>query len=148
MDEEVIKLFLNDMPLKQFVVFYIVAIVGALMLFLKDLNRSLLHDTSTPYQFEWRYFWKGLIRVVMAMVSLFFGVAYFKELSPYLFDIVVPEAMVNQLGESGIHDHDFQIQINVLSAFGLGVGVDKLMKGLVGTADGGRKAIIKKFKKP
>lgn len=127
MDEEVAGLLLNGMPLKQFIVFYLIAVGGALIFFLHNLYTSIKEDSSTPMTFKWRYFVKGLIRVVMSLVSLAFGIIFFGEISLIIFATDQP------------------VELNALSAFLMGVGVDRLWKGLLGVSNQTRKAVAKKM---
>jgi len=115
------------MPFKQFIVFYLVAVGGVALFFLHNLYTSIKLDVSTPPTFVWKYFIKGLIRVVMSLLSLAFGIIFFKEISLIIFATDQP------------------VELNALSAFMMGIGVDRLWKGLLGVSDQTRKAVAKKF---
>jgi hypothetical protein len=127
MDEEVAGLLLNGMPLKQFIVFYLVAVGGALIFFLHNLYTSIKVDSSTPMTFQWKYFIKGLIRVIMSLVSLAFGIIFFTDISLIIFATDQP------------------VELNALSAFLMGVGVDRLWKGLLGVGEETRRAVAKRM---
>ena len=134
MDEDIYILLLNGMPFREFIVYYVVSLIGALIFVIKDFNVAIYKDPNTPAQFEWKYIGRGLSRIVIGMICLVFGIIYFPELSKHLVTLDM-----TGLPED-IHAHDIVIDINTLSAFGLGLGVDKLVKKFVGTT-------IKVFKK-
>jgi len=117
MDEEVAGLLLNGMPFKQFIVFYLVAVGGVLLFFLHNLYKAIKVDTDTPMTFKWPYFIKGLIRVIMSLVSLAFGIIFFEEISMIIFATEQP------------------VELNALSALMMGIGVDRLWKGLLGVSN-------------
>ena len=126
-----IDILLNGMPLHEFVIFYLVAIGGMLMFFLHNLYTSIKTDINTPITFHWRYFWKGLIRVILSVLSLPAGIVFFGEISLMVFATETPA------------------ELNALSALLLGIGVDRLWKGLLGFGiDAGNfsKGVIKRLK--
>jgi hypothetical protein len=131
MESNVTEILLNGMPLGQFIGYYIIGMAGALMFFLGNLYKGITQDTSTPMKFSWRYFVKGLIRVVLSLTTLAFGILYFSELSPFLF----------QLTEGQF------VEINGFSALLLGIGVDSLWKKLLAVGIDGAKVGAKILKK-
>jgi TRAP-type C4-dicarboxylate transport system permease large subunit len=128
---EVTEILLNEMPLGQFIGFYLIGTVGALMFFLGNLYKGITQDISTPMKFSWKHFVKGFIRVVLALVTLAFGIIYFSDLSQHLFSL--SEGQVAEL--------------NGFSALLLGIGVDGLWKKLLQAGVDGMKVTEKILKK-
>jgi hypothetical protein len=116
-DEETYKLLLNGMPFREFIVYYLIGMVGALMFFLGNLYNAIGHDPDTPNKWSWRHFIKGAIRVFLSLTSLAFAIIYFKEFSPFLFNTT----------QSTVVD------VNGFSALCLGIGIDRIWKGVLHT---------------
>ena len=118
-NEEVAKLLLNGMPFREFIIFYLTGIFGIVIYFLGNLFVALENDSSTPKHWSWRAFLKGGIRLFLSITGLAFGIIFFKELSPYLFNLSGMSSMPN----------DVVIDVNMLSAFLLGLIIDRVVKG-------------------
>jgi hypothetical protein len=128
---EVTEILLNGMPINEFISFYLIGAVGALMFFLGNLYKGITQNVDTPMTFSWRYFVRGLIRVVLALTSLAFGIIYFSDLSKYLFNL--------QEGQTA--------ELNGFSALLLGIGIDGLWKKLLQVGIEGSRAGAKAIKK-
>lgn len=133
MDEEVYKLLLNGMPFKTFIVFYLSGLAGSLLFFLGNVYKSIKTDPTTPNRWSWRAFIKGGIRVLLSLISLAAAIIYFPDISPILFNI-----------DNGL-ELGAMVDINAKSAFLLGVGIDRIWKGLLSASESGAKAVIKKL---
>ena len=114
-DPEVAKLLLNGMSFKHFLVYFMIGMIGALMFFLGNLYSAIKTDTGTPFKWSWKAFMKGGIRVLLSLTSLAFSIIYFKEMSPFLFNIT----------------GDGIVDVNGFSALCLGIGIDRLWKGVL-----------------
>ena len=114
-DPEVAKLLLNGMSFKHFLVYFMIGMIGALMFFLGNLYSAIKTDTGTPFKWSWKAFMKGGIRVLLSLTSLAFSIIYFKEISPFLFNIT----------------GDGVVDVNGFSALCLGIGIDRLWKGVL-----------------
>ena len=132
MDEEVYNLLLNGMPFKHFIVYYVIGVAGGLVFFLGNVYNSIKTDTTTPNHWSWRAFIKGGIRVFLMLITLAFGIVYFPEISPILFNVTDFEMDVAM------------VDINSKSAFLMGIGIDRLWKALLSVSESGAKAVLKK----
>ncbi len=129
MKDEVVNILLDGMPVARFVAFYLVGLVGMLVLFARQVNQSIKTNPNTPDYFSWKRLFSAtsITRLLLSVVVLALAVTHYEELMMRLFNVV----------ESG--------PINVVGALILGVGIDKIVDGLVdtGTTVAG-KALIKK----
>lgn len=116
-------LLLNGMTIGHFFVYYLVGVFGIAYVFLGNLLKAIESDPTTPRTFQWVYFVKGLIRVILALMSLAFGILYFSELMSYIME--VPEGV--------------EVEINGFSALIMGIGIDGLSKRLVSASIDGYK---------
>jgi len=129
MDEEVTKLLLSGITQKEFVAFYLMGVTGIVVRFLADLWYGIRMDRNTPYHFQWSYFLKGFLRVVMSLIVMAFVVARFQEFSHLLVDINFPNP-------TRVSDGNVPVAgITAGSAFLLGLGLDEVLKKLVGLGD-------------
>ena len=120
---EVTDILLNDTDQTKFIVLYGSSMVGVLMLFLNNLYSAITIKTDTPMHWSWRHFWKGFIRVIMTLIGLFFAITNWDTLSLMIFNTdTVPE-------------------LNAFSSFMLGMGSERLLKGIF---SGGEKLNKKK----
>jgi len=125
MNERILELLLAGITAEQFVVFYVVGIAGILVRFLYNLGEGILFDNKTPYNFRMKFFVKGLIRLFVSMIVMAFVIARFYEFSHYLVDVARPP---NHPGGMG----DVHANITIGSAFMLGLGIDEVVKRIVG----------------
>lgn len=129
MDQEVTVLLLNGMPVKTFFVFYFYGVIGILMFYLGSVWKNIDSNPNTPSSFSWKYFLKGTIRIVLSLITLFFIIIYFKDFSPFLFNL--PEGAN-------------KIDINGFSSLFAGIGIDSTWKMVLGISKTGSQAIKKK----
>ena len=125
MDDEVTRMLLSGITEKEFMVFYLVGIAGFGVRFLGELWAGIRLDRNTPFKFQWKYFAKGGLRMVMSMIVLAFVIARFQEFSHYLVDIEFPNPTRIAEGEDPV------ATITVGSAFIMGLGLDEIVKRVV-----------------
>lgn len=132
MSEDVTGLLLNGMPINIFLVYYFYGIVGILMFYLGSAWKAMNSDTTTPSTFSWRLFFKGAIRVVLSVITLFFIIIYFKDFSPFIFNL--PEG-------------SDKVEINGFSSLFSGIGIDSTWKFILGISKGSSDSIKRKVNK-
>ena len=119
-------ILLNDIEQSRFIVLYLVSCLGVLMLFLSNLYRAINIETDTPMHFSIKHFLKGFIRVVLTLVGLFFGITNWDTISIMIFNT------------------DTVPGLTAFSAFLLGLGSERLVKGLFSGGAESFKTIKKK----
>ena len=124
--DEVSNLLLEGMSKAEFVTYYLIAIVGAMLFFMYNLYEQLFLTPGGRQPWSWHKFAKGSLRVVMSLISLIFAVLYFEKASMILFQTESP------------------IKLTGWSAFTLGIGFDRIWKGLLGAGNQVRNGIKKK----
>jgi len=109
---------LNGMPVDQFFMYLGVALLGVLFYFASRVYIAINKDSQTPNKFQWRYFWRGVIKLVGSLIVLPILIIYFSDAVPFILKwlITIPEEM------------EIPIQINGWSAFLLGVVADFLVQ--------------------
>lgn len=130
MDEQVYSVLLNGMPFKTFMGFFLIGMIGALLFYLSIIYKAL-NPNSPKIIFDWRKVIRGIIKLLMSFASLAICIIYFKEISPFLFNITGTE-------------HDHVVDINGFSALILGIGIDRLWTGLLRAGTDGAKYLKKK----
>jgi hypothetical protein len=130
MENEIKTLLLNGMPFSNFIVFYLVGIAGAVMFYLANVYESIMLDDKTPSKWSWKHFFKGTIRIVLSLITLAVVIIWFKDLSPFLFNA------------SGIEVET--VDINALSSFIAGIGIDGAWKKILGIKKVGQKIVKNK----
>jgi hypothetical protein len=124
MSPEIVEILLNGMSFEKFIGFYLIGATGALMFFLSSVYNAIKKDITTPMNFSWKYFMRGMIRIILALISLSFAIVYFSDFSKHLFNL-----------------SDGQIvELNGFSALLMGVGIDDLWKKLLSAGASGAKA--------
>ena len=103
---------LNGVPIDDFIAFYIAAMVGFVLVFSWDVKEGVKKSTKTPNKWDWPSFWKGWKRITKSMILIAAGIVFWPQISTFLF---ASEATVN---------------LELWTAFGLGIGLDKLNTGL------------------
>lgn len=131
MNEDMQSILLNGMPIGVFLAYYLVGVFGIAFLFLSNLLKAIESDPSTPRTFKWIYFIKGLVRLVLALMALAFGIVYFSELMGYIAE--VPEGA--------------EVEITGFSALLVGISVDQLSKKLVSLSLSSYKVVKKQVKR-
>ena len=114
MKEEVAKLLLNGIPMSQFIAFYIAGLVGAIISYGINVGMAVKMDKTTSAKFKRSEFKVKFWRVIVAALSLAAGIIFNKEILGFLLD---SEAV---------------IELNLWSAFGVGMTSDRLGKKLTG----------------
>ena len=115
MEEDVVKLFLNGIPFKEFLPLYIWALIGAIMSFARTADKARRKDPNTPNKWSWPHLWKGVKRTLITMGTMAIGIIFWNEISLFLFN-----------AESAI-------ELTMWSAFFvIGIGSDKLTEVLFG----------------
>ena len=125
------KLLLQGLTSQEFLVFYLVGIGGILIRFLINLSNGIKFDKTTPYKFEFKYFIKGLIRIIISFAIMAVVVARFHEFSPQLIDMDVIFSSPTRL-PAGV-SADVSANITAGTAFVLGLGIDEVVKRIVST---------------
>jgi hypothetical protein len=128
MDEEVYNLVLNEMPFKEFIIYYIFSLAGAVAFFLYSLYQAIKYDNTTPTAFQWKYFAKGAIRVFLTVILIAVAIVFWEQISLVIF-----------AGED-------PVELNGWSAFLLGVLSDRLLEGVLGSGQDASKYVRKKLK--
>jgi hypothetical protein len=126
MDEEVVGWLLSGITVKEFWVLYVVGIVGIVARFLFNLWEGIAVDSSTPYTFQFRYFIKGMIRIILSLIFLAVVVARYQEFSHLLVDIELPVPTRWANFEQPV------AALTAGAAFILGLGIDEVVKRFVG----------------
>jgi len=116
---EFFEILLDGITYREFVVFYSAGIAGISVRFLLNLSNGINHDKDTPYKFCWQLFWKGGGRVFASLIIMIFVVARFPEYSKIFLNI-----------ENG--GADAHVNITAGLAFLLGLGIDEILKRVVG----------------
>jgi hypothetical protein len=119
MSEKLTSILLSGLTPDEFLIYYGIALVGIFARWLYNVSNSILFDPSTPYRFSWRFFAKGLIRLLLSFIVMAFVIARFHEFSDHLVDITFQ-------GEENI-----KANITATSAFSIGIGIDEIVKRMV-----------------
>lgn len=129
MDEDVTSMLLQGITGKEFLVFYLVGIVGIIIRFLMNLSTAIKTDSKTPYKFQWRYFVKGLIRLVISFGIMAVIVARFHEFSHHLVNMEPVFNSPTRLPD-GI---EVEVSANITAglSFTIGLGIDEIVKRIV-----------------
>jgi len=114
-------MLLSGITGKEFVVLYLVSIVGIVVRFLYNLWEGITKDIATPFTFQFKFFVKGLIRIIFSLIIMAVVIARFQEFS-HLFG-----SIENVIAEGD----NATIGLTAGSAFMLGMGVDELVKRVV-----------------
>jgi hypothetical protein len=126
MDEDVTKLLLNGMPFSEFIVFYVWAFIGAMLLFWISVGKAIKKDPETPDRWSWMHLWKGVCKIPLTMVIMAVAIIFWEQISKIMFD------------------SETDIELTMWSAFFIvGFGSEKI-KDMV---FGGSKETVKAFKK-
>jgi hypothetical protein len=130
MQEEVGKILLNGMAVEFFLAMYGLAIAGVLVFFLRQVYSAMKYDIRTPTKFHFGTMLKmSALRMVIGLIVIAVSIIYFGEISKIVFQIQEP------------------LQMNGAVAFMLGVGIDKLVDGMLGAGKEGGNFVLNKLKK-
>lgn len=80
MEEDVVQILLNGIPLNQFIAFYIAGLVGAIISFGINVGQAVKKNTSTPSKFQWRTLKFKALRWVTSLLLLAVGIIFNKEI--------------------------------------------------------------------
>lgn len=127
MDEQVYSALLNGMAFKTFLGFFLSGVIGATLFYLGKIYKAL-NPNQPKLQLSARQVIRGLIKMILSLSSLAIFIIYFKEISPFFFNIVETE-------------HEHVVDINSKSALILGLGIDRLWSTLLNLGAGGAKLI-------
>lgn len=127
MDTEVYSTLLNGMPMKTFLGFFLVGVIGAMLFYLGKIYKAL-NPNQPRIHLTGRDIARGVIKGILSLSSLALIIIYFKELSPFFLNITDS-------------DHEHVVDINGKSALLLGLGIDRLWNTLLGLSEGGVKMI-------
>lgn len=83
MEDDVRTILLNNMPVAQFVAYYLASLFGAFVWFLIKLLKGISTDRDTPQQFQWKYFWRGFLKFIISVLVLPWVVIYFPDYGPF-----------------------------------------------------------------
>ena len=118
---ESFEILLNGMPLKEFWVWYLVAMAGALVYLLIRIEQAIRKDPNTPSTFSWRHTARGFIKLIIAMIIIPWGIIYFSDILPILLNFITTDALLPE----GV---ELNAEVNGFSAFLIGFGVDYLVR--------------------
>ena len=125
MDSEVTRILLNGMEIPFFIAMLLLAFAGAIVFFIREIMKSMKYDNRTPNKFNFKTMWRmSVLRILLAIILIPISIVYFGDLSKIVFHIENP------------------LEINGFVAFTLGMGIDRLIEGVVG----GSKESIQYFK--
>jgi uncharacterized membrane protein len=125
------QVLLNGMPIAEFVQFYIVAMIGVLFFFIGRVYGAINLDKSTPFEWSWRHFMRGFIKLIGTLVIVPLGIVYFKDFAPWVLD----------LGEGGV------AELNGKSALLWGMGADAAVQKIFKAINSGKQITNMKFKR-
>jgi len=128
MDEEVYKLVLNGLPFREFIVFYLFSVGGAVAFFLYSLYKAIKMDINTPFTFSMKHLYKGLIRVFLTIIVLAISIIYWDQISMFIFAVEDP------------------VELNGWSSFLLGTLTDRLLEVVLGGGADAGKYVKKRIK--
>lgn len=112
MEEDVVKILLNGVPLNQFIAFYIAGGVGAILSFAINVGEAVKKDKATPSKFQLSKLKLKALRILGAVISLAAGIVFWPQISGFLLSSETP------------------IELTLWSAFIVGMGADQLGKKL------------------
>lgn len=140
MDEDVARMLLQGITVGEFKVLYMVGIIGIIARFLWNVIEGVRKDPNTPQKFQFRYFIKGLARLVLSLIILALVIARFQEYSYLLVNVdtsfIIPTKLPNG------NELTTVVGITAGGAFGAGLFIDDIVKRSVGKGD----RVIKKLK--
>lgn len=136
MDTEVTRILLEGITAKEFVIIFLVGIAGILVRFLVNLVNGIRYDPNTDTKFRFKYFIKGLVRLLVSFTVMAAVVARFQEFSYLLVDININSAYLAAQG------HEAVAGITPGSAFLIGLGIDEVVKRFVKEGDKQIKNIV------
>ena len=131
MGDELVVELLNGMPLVIFYKWFILAMGGALLYFVIRLIGALGPEKVTKTKAEkwsWRHFFTGFLKLVVTLIVAPWFILYFDVVAPVIFEFIF------QMGATGsvAEEHQYiTIELNGLSAFGLGFSIDFITRRVI-----------------
>jgi len=122
MDPEVQRILLNEMPVVEFIAYYLAALLGAFVWLLIKTFRAIYGDPDTPGHFDWRFMWRGIFKLVISVIILPWAIIYFSDYGPFILELMFKFPSDNQS-----HQH-LAIELNGGSAFLTGLGIDAFIR--------------------
>lgn len=123
MEENVTHIILKEMPVLTFLVFFGIAIAGAISSFAYSLVKAIQTDTKTPFTFKWKHFWTGAIRTFVSLIIIALAIVEWDKVSSLIFDSESP------------------VLLTAWSAFLLGTLTDRLSEMIFGSSKGAAKKL-------
>jgi len=114
MEEDVVKILLNGIPLNTFIAFYIAGLVGTFISFGINVGQAVKKSTTTPNTFKWVNVKFKLIRWVTSLLLLAVGIVFNKEILGAGLESASP------------------IELTLWASLLVGMGTDQLGKKLSG----------------
>lgn len=109
----IVQKLLNGVPVDDFIVFFIAAMVGFILTFGWDVKQGVKKSEKTPNKWDWPSFWKGWKRVIQSIILIVASIVFWPQISRFLLDSETP------------------INLTLWSSFGIGMGLDKISSGLL-----------------
>jgi hypothetical protein len=122
MKKELIDILLNGMSVPFFLAMFILALLGVSVFFVREIINAIKYDKRTPEKFDFKSMFKmSALRIFIGLVAICVSIVYFGEMSKLMFQVEEP------------------LEINGFVAFSLGIGIDRLLDGILGWGkDGGK----------
>lgn len=128
--EQLKEILLNGMSLPFFLAMFILAILGVMVFFAREVIHAIKYDNRTPEKFNFKLMLKmSALRIFIGLVIIAVSIIYFGEISKLVFQVENP------------------LEINGFIAFSLGLGIDRLVDGVLGWGKDGGVFIAKQGKK-
>ena len=109
------------MPVAKFIAMLILAVLGVVVFFAKEVLNAVRYDCRTPTKFNFGMMFKmSALRIFIGLIIIPVAVVYFGEMSQMIFQIHEP------------------LEINGFVAFMLGMGIDRLVDGVIGYGKEGK----------
>lgn len=123
MNDEITRYLLNDMPVAQFLAFYLSSLLGALIWFLAKTVYAIGYNAKTPAKFSPRHFWHGAAKFLLTVLILPWAVIYFPDYGPFLLTLLFefPNASQDQLDS-------IVMNMNAGSALIIGFLIDMIVR--------------------
>lgn len=119
--KEVFEIWLDGMSVGRFLAMYLAACAGMIIFFLDDVSKGIRKNPETPQGFSWKHFIKGMIRLIINLITLFFVIVNYKDIMETIFQA--------------------QATLNGASALVAGISIDAIVKRLVGWTYEGKKVV-------
>lgn len=128
--EQLKEILLNGMSLPFFLAMLILALLGVGVFFAREVIHAIKYDNRTPEKFDFKTMFKmSALRIFIGLVVIAITIVYFGEISKLVFQVEQP------------------LEINGFIAFSLGLGVDRLVDGVLGWGKDGGVFIVNQGKK-